>query len=230
MLCLITCQSLVEGTALSVGPKLWQKFRNPWVTESVLTKSGVEPRSVSTQSLYFLSLQLLKLAQNEGWWRLLGTTPDLGGTSGLGVICQEKEWIVNLWVPRTLERKPADGIRRCLEQGFQWSHFFPMGDYTLPQQHVRVRECSHTCHVQSVHIYVNIHTHIQGVYFCPCKISFLAPSPAHSHGCLSETEPCSVLGCLQVRTLPPGSRESIFKPPLPGGSCLMIWGNFGQVK
>lgn len=74
---------------------------------------------------------------------------------------------------------------------------------------------------RSIHIYVNIHTHIQGVYFCPCKISFLAPSPAHSHGCLSETEPCPVLGCSQVRTLPPGSREYtsfIFKPPLPGGS------------
>ena len=117
VLCLINYMTVLSGRDSSLHrAKVVTEVQEPLrVTESVLTKSGLEPRSVSTQSLYFLSLQLLKLPQSEGWWRLLGTTPDLGGTSGLGVIRQEKEWIVSLWVPRTLERKPADGMRRCSE-------------------------------------------------------------------------------------------------------------------
>ncbi|EPY85844.1 hypothetical protein CB1_000346001 [Camelus ferus] len=48
-----------------------------------------------------------------------GATPDLDGTSGLGVVCQENEWIVKLWVSRALEKKAAVGIRSCSVEGFR---------------------------------------------------------------------------------------------------------------
>ena len=156
-----------------------------------------------------------------------GHYPRLGWNIGFRGYMSGKEWIVSLWVTRTLERKPADGIRSCSVGGEVFRVGVPMKSflshgwlYSLPTTRMCTGVFTHMLMYRSVHIHVNIHT----LTYRACifaRVSFLAPSPAHSHGWLSDTEPRSVLGCSQVRTLPPGPRECtsfIFKPPLPHAS------------
>ena len=58
-----------------------------------------------------------------------GHYPRLGWNIGFRGYMSGKEWIVSLWVTRTLERKPADGIRSCSVGGEVFRVGVPMKSF-----------------------------------------------------------------------------------------------------